>query len=358
MKVLLSIQGTGNGHLSRAIQMIPYLSSQCELDILVSGTESELHFPFPLTYAYRGFSFRYNAKGGIHYRATWRNLSTHILREIRALPVEKYDLVINDFEPISAWAARFKKVPCIALGHQASFLSPDTPRPKRRDLFGEIVLRFYAPADHYIGLHFDSYDSDIAPPIIREDLRQIIPEDQGHYTVYLPAFGTVTLLGLLDRFPGTSWHVFMKGCTKSFRHNDVWVRPVDAAAFSQSLATCSGVLTGAGFETPAEALYLGKKLMVVPIKGQYEQLCNAAALSNMGIPVVQTLSHPSTVSSLHTWMDSQAPDRHLYPDFTKQLVDKALAWGHEQLLEEYPTRLVYPDSNWLTDIDSSYSTPV
>ena len=49
------------------------------------------------------------------------------------------------------------------------------------------------------------------------------------------------------------------------------------------------IITGAGFETPAEALYLGKKLMVIPIRGQYEQFCNAAALAKMGVPVLKTL---------------------------------------------------------------------
>jgi len=57
--------------------------------------------------------------------------------------------------------------------------------------------------------------------------------------------------------------------------------------FNQSLITCQGIITGGGFETPAEALYLGKKLMVVPINGQYEQQCNAAALSkDFNVPVI------------------------------------------------------------------------
>jgi uncharacterized protein (TIGR00661 family) len=53
---------------------------------------------------------------------------------------------------------------------------------------------------------------------------------------------------------------------------------------------CDIVVTAAGFETPAEALVLGKKLVVVPIEGQYEQACNAAALGRMGVKVVGSLS--------------------------------------------------------------------
>ncbi len=49
---------------------------------------------------------------------------------------------------------------------------------------------------------------------------------------------------------------------------------------------CRGVLCGAGFETPSEALYLKKKLLVIPMKNQYEQQCNAMALKEIGVPVI------------------------------------------------------------------------
>ena len=42
MKVLYAIQGTGNGHLSRAEDIVPHLQKRAEVDILVSGTQSQL----------------------------------------------------------------------------------------------------------------------------------------------------------------------------------------------------------------------------------------------------------------------------------------------------------------------------
>ena len=329
MKVLFGIQGTGNGHLSRARHMIPYLDSQCELDVLVSGTESELQFPYPIQYRYRGFSFKYNSKGGIDYRASLKNFSGHLFREVRNLPIKQYDLVINDFEPISAWSARRNKIPCIALGHQASFFSPHTPRPVRRDFWGEKVLQHYAPADQYIGLHFAPYDGFIFPPIIREDIRWASPENHGHYTTYLPAFGTENLIRLLHQFPQVQWHAFAKDCKESYQSKNVWVQPVEAESFTQSVLTCEGVLTGAGFETPAEALFLGKKLLVVPIRGQYEQMCNAAALRNMGIPVIHKMSE-AVLPTLKSWIDSPTGDRLLFEDCTQRVIDKALRWGADQ----------------------------
>jgi hypothetical protein len=38
-------------------------------------------------------------------------------------------------------------------------------------------------------------------------------------------------------------------------------------------------------------MHLQKKLMVIPIRGQYEQLCNAAALKTLGIKVLPAIDH-------------------------------------------------------------------
>jgi hypothetical protein len=44
-------------------------------------------------------------------------------------------------------------------------------------------------------------------------------------------------------------------------------------------------LCNAGFETPAEALFMDKKLFVIPIHNQYEQECNACALIKWEFPI-------------------------------------------------------------------------
>jgi uncharacterized protein (TIGR00661 family) len=62
--------------------------------------------------------------------------------------------------------------------------------------------------------------------------------------------------------------------------------PINQKLFNESLISCDGIITGGGFETPAEALYLGKKILSIPIQNHYEQECNAEALKQMGIPVI------------------------------------------------------------------------
>ncbi|MDX1906382.1 MAG: glycosyltransferase family protein [Bacteroidia bacterium] len=325
MRVLYGIQGTGNGHISRARDVIPALQRHCELDILISGTQSEVNLPYPVTYRRKGASFLYNKKGGLDYFRTFtHNFRLTLMREITGLPVKQYDLIINDFEPVSAWAARWHGVPCISLGHQAAFLSGHTPRPEERDPLGEWILRSYAPSDSGIGFHFKSYDSFIRTPVIRQAVREQTPTDGGYYTVYLPAFNETRLFQLLHQFPGTEWQVFSRYAKAPFRDKNVWVHPVDSKAFTDSLVHCTGIFTGAGFETPAEALYLGKKIFSVPIKGQYEQYCNAAALAEMGVPVAHRIDE-TFPEKMTQWLATGPIAQVNYPDHINEVADEIFA---------------------------------
>ena len=43
------------------------------------------------------------------------------IQDVNALDLSRYDMVITDFEPVSAWAARMQNKPCIGIGHQYAF---------------------------------------------------------------------------------------------------------------------------------------------------------------------------------------------------------------------------------------------
>ena len=65
MKILYAVQGTGNGHLSRAMEIIPVLQKKCDLDILVSGIQADLKLPQEVKYRMKGMSFIFGTKGGV-----------------------------------------------------------------------------------------------------------------------------------------------------------------------------------------------------------------------------------------------------------------------------------------------------
>lgn len=325
MKILYAIQGTGNGHLARAEEIIPPLRAYGEVDIFVSGAQADIKLSFPVKYQSKGLSFYFGKTGGIDLLKTFKgNSSRKVYKEIKKFPVENYDVVINDFEPITAWACRKRSVPCVGLSHQSALLSPHVPKPGKIDPLGEWVLRGYAPVDQYVSFHFERYDANMFTPVIRRAIREATIVNGDHYTVYLPAHDDKKLVPLLSKVKGVNWQVFSKHAQKPYHTGRLSVYPVNKDAFATSVARCRGILCGAGFETPAEALYMGKKLMVLPMKGQLEQHYNAAALNQMGVPVLKRLKKKH-LEHIQNWVDTNERVNVSYNDNTAEAVALAMS---------------------------------
>jgi len=346
MKILYAVQATGNGHISRAMELLPYLGEYGETDIFLSGANSSLDLDFPVKYRSKGLSLFYTCKGKLDYSKTALALAPLRLRkEVKALPVEKYDLVLNDFECITAMACAAKKIPSINFGHQASFYSANTPRPKEKSKMGEWILKNYARASFYIGLHFQQYDNFILPPVIKKEINKAQPADKGFFAVYLPSYCENIIEKYFHPLAPHRFHIFSGQTKNSKRSGNITFMPVDKSLFNEALINCSGMITGAGFETPAEALRLEKKLMVVPVKGQYEQQCNAAALEQMGIKKLDKLDDDFT-DHFKEWVGSK-PVKICYDHSTEEIVAKvmklSIAHIKESSINQFPVdSLLYP----------------
>ncbi len=321
MKVLYAIQGTGNGHLSRSMDIVPMLKQMAEVDVLVSGMQGDLKLPFPVKYEFHGMGFVFGKKGGVDlWKSFYNSNFRKFLKEIKALPIEKYDLVISDFEPVSAWACYLKNKPCIGLSHQAAVMADEAPLPDSSDVFGKLVLKQYAPVTVQYGFHFKSFGNNIYTPVIRKQVRDMDVTDKGHYTVYLPAYNDERLIKQLSNFKQVQWDVFSKHNNKVLKHRNITIQPINNEKFINSMASGRGVLCGAGFETPAEALFMQKKLLVIPMKNQYEQQLNAAALKSMGVPVVKSLK-TKHAGVINNWLESGTVIPVDYPDITQEILD-------------------------------------
>ncbi len=324
MKVLFGIQGTGNGHISRCRELLKYLLKRAEVDVLVSGYHHEVDLGFEVKYKLPGLGFTFGKRGGIDYWNSIKNFSPYkLLSDIYKIPVDKYDLVVSDFEPITAWSSKLRGAPSVSLSHQAAFLSPNIPRPKQKNRLQELIIKWYSPSPSHIGLHFQEYDDFIFTPIIREEIRNSDVKNRGHYTVYLPSYDYSFLSGLFRKLD-VKWEVFSKHHKgEPYKDSNVTVYPVNNGEFVRSPSGCEGILCNAGFETPAETLYLGKKLMVVPMRRQYEQQCNAEALERLGVPVVRDMGQ-GFENRLSDWLNSNFVYNANYKNNLALIVERIL----------------------------------
>lgn len=282
MKILYGIQSTGNGHLTRSLKIINKLESLgYKVDILLSGKNYNLEIPFHVKYRFKGFTFFTTKDSGIDYFKTLFSFNIiDFIKNIR-LNLKEYDKVISDFEPITAWACKLQGKSCYGISNQYSFRSKKTPR-EGKDLLGESILKWLAPVETPIGLHYKQYDNFIYKPIINDEIINLKPVDAGHYTVYLPSYGLINTIEELTSY-NNKFHIFHSDIKTVYRFKNCIIYPIDKISFVDSFRNSHGIITNAGFQTSSEALYMGKKLMVIPVKGQYEQECNAKALSDIGV---------------------------------------------------------------------------
>lgn len=321
MKILYAIQGTGNGHMSRAQELLPYFKQYGTVDVLVSGTQSQLDVVFDITYRTKGMSFIASKSGGVHFLKTLLHLRPiRFFKEVFSLPVKKYDLIISDFEPVSAWACKFRNLPCIELSHQCAVKMAESPQPKESFPIGQWVVENYCPSTKQYGVHFQCYNERVFFPIIRNEVKRLNPVDDGYYLVYLTGYSDEAIAEVLIK-TNQSWRVYSKESKETTKQENITFCPIDNKKFISDLEKCKGILCGAGFELPAEALFLGKKLMVIPYNNHYEQQCNAEALKRLGIPVLNHLSL-AELEPLRHWTERINAVKIHMPDQTALLVEK------------------------------------
>jgi uncharacterized protein (TIGR00661 family) len=322
MKILYGVQGTGNGHISRARMMAKYLieaqkQNKVEVTFLFSGRKPDQYFEMNCFGDYMvrtGLSFA-TKDGEIDYlKSALTNKPFHFIYDILNLDLSPYDLVITDFEPVTAWAAKLKGKPVIGIGHQYAFKhnipsAGNTP-------FAEMILKRFAPANVNIGLHWHHFGQNILPPIIDNELT--VEKDSGKVLVYLPFENQQHVTEVLNNIKNFEFIQYSPELSEQ-QVGNVSHRKTCHTSFKATLASCHAVICNAGFELVSECLNLGRPIMAKALQGQMEQQSNAEALRQLGYAkTVTQLNH----EYIQQWLESeQVAPKVKFPDVAKCLVE-------------------------------------
>lgn len=322
MKILYGVQGTGNGHISRARMMAKYFSeaqqqNKVEITYLFSGRKPEQYFEMDCFGDYlvkTGLSFA-TKDGGIDYlQSVLTNKPLNFIYDILNLDLSSYDLIITDFEPVTAWAAKIKGKPVIGIGHQYAF-KHNIPSAGNTTL-AEIILKHFAPANIDIGLHWHHFGQNILPPIIDNQLTA--QKDSGKVLVYLPFENQQHVTEILNNIKKFEFIQYSPEFNEQ-QVGNVAQRKTCHTSFKATLASCHAVICNAGFELVSECLNLGRPIMAKALQGQMEQQSNAEALRQLGYAqTVTQLNH----EYIQQWLESEhvAP-KVQFPDVAKCLVE-------------------------------------
>ncbi len=331
MKIFYGVQGTGNGHITRARVMARELyKAGIDVTFQFTGRPADKYFDMAIFNDYQvraGLTFNTN-KGQVSYLKTALDAKPlTFMQDIKSLDLSGYDLVISDFEPVTAWAAKKQKKTVLGIGHQYAF-NHNIPRAGS-DPIANQVMKYFAPADIGVGLHWHHFNQPILPPIIET------PEAPEHVIknkiiVYLPFEDQNEMIKLLSPFKDFEFHLYSPELTTS-AYEHIICHPLSRTEFQENLFNCGGIISNAGFELASESLQLGKKILAKPLHAQMEQISNAAALKQLGYG--QTMNNMEA-SVIEQWLHDDRAIQITYPNIAEILV-KWLQDGMPEMNAEF-----------------------
>lgn len=328
MKIFFGVQGTGNGHISRSRTLVQALKKAgADIDCIFSGRDPQDYFgmdDFGDYKTFRGVTFA-TSKGKINLRKTAQRIRAfRLIKDVRELDLAKYDCIISDFEPVSAWAAHHQHRNCLGISNQSicQYL-----KPKEYSLFAHVIMRYYAPSNKPIGLHWFHFGQKLLPPIT--DPLDVTPKEEGNILVYLPFESLSEIIETLRQFNNQPFVCFHPSIKKVSQQGNIHLQPVGKEVFRQVLLNCSGIITNTGFALISEALMLGKKILTKPVAGQFEQLYNAHCLEQLDMAMVMNTINTTKIKY---WLNFPSPAPVIYPDVAGELANWIVSGQKESLL--------------------------
>jgi uncharacterized protein (TIGR00661 family) len=333
-RILYGVAGEGFGHCSRAHLIGQHLLDTGH-DVRFAGFGKVPSALGPLfkdrVHRIEGLSFAYRNGRISQWRTFTQNLAAfpRIVRENRRLlrsSLEGFapDVVMTDFEPFSAWWARMNHVPLISVDNEHVLT-----RCRLEHATGQILSRWIAQAiihayvirpDATVVLNFfrapvRGRSTVLAPPVVRMEVTRLRPSQGDFLLVYVSTGqGREGLQEVLDRFPGHRFRVY--GYDEDVERGHCLYRRISSEGFLMDLAASRGVIASAGFSLLSECMALGKRMLLVPVAGQYEQRLNARYAEQLGLGVWCSRLTPASLSRFLSWLDHPAPLHSdlLWPD--------------------------------------------
>jgi len=223
---------------------------------------------------------------------TFLNLPKFIksLRSIQE-KVKEYqpDIIINFYNPLGGlYSFIFRPgVPLVCIAHQYIYLHPDYifPEGKKMDRWAiKLYSRFTAIkslkklALSFYPLPYYEKEAVLAfPPLLRNAVFRAEVKTDDFLLVYLVNSGYAEdITQWHNKHPEVMLHCFTDNKELIGKRDETLeFHGLDERSFLERMANCKGLISTAGFESICEAKYLGKPVFMVPVKGNYEQFCNA-----------------------------------------------------------------------------------
>jgi uncharacterized protein (TIGR00661 family) len=305
VRILYGVVGEGMGHAMRSAVVLEGLFAQGhEVRIAVSGRAADyLAARYPeAVIRITGLSLVYRDNRVAVIRSAAENL-----KALRGLPsnVRRYletardfqpDVVISDFESWTYWFARGQSVPIVSVDNMQAIsrceLDPEIVSADRRSfLVAKGIVSAKLPrCNTYLVTSFffppvRKERTTMHPPILRESVlkRRSTTTVGDHLLVYQTGTSHDELVEQMIQ-SGLPCRVYglRRDLKEDLQVSNLTFRPFSEDRFLDDLASARAVVVGGGFTVMGEAICLGKPMLSVPLRGQFEQILNARYVEQLG----------------------------------------------------------------------------
>lgn len=316
-KFIFTVQGEGRGHLTQAISMTQ-IAREAGHEVIGYAVGSFEGKKVPAFFAnfigdipliqYESPSINYGKGNSVHLGKTimqaFIRFKTYFksANSLQAF-IEKLqpDGIVNFYESITGlyFLKTRSKVPCMSIGHQYLLLNrhfESIPEKKFDQFLLNLNTKITAiGSKKLLGLSFrempDNVEKNIyvIPPLLRQEVKKIVPIAGKSWLMYVTHYKLADqIISWAENNRDISLDCFWDHPEKKTVFSpckNLSFNPIDGERYLAKMSTCMGLISTAGFESVAEAMYLKKPVMMVPVPNHIEQMINAydGELSGAGI---------------------------------------------------------------------------
>jgi uncharacterized protein (TIGR00661 family) len=303
MRILYGIVGEGMGHATRSKVVIERLLAQGHhVKIVVSGRAYEfLKKHFPDVVEIQGLTIQYSKGAMDRDISLLRNvlLSPSMLFQNAAAYLDDVrhfapKIVLSDFDSYAWFFAKRFNLPIVSIDNQQIIHKCRHEKEITKGANADYrATRAFVKAklpgcDHYVITSFfrpavrGKFEDrvTVVPPILRREILEATPTKGDHILVYQTSTSDRALLSQLERLPLRKFIVY--GLRRDGVQGNATLKTFSEKGFVTDLASARAVITNGGLSLINESVYLGKPILSVPVRHQFEQEMNARYVEQYG----------------------------------------------------------------------------
>ncbi|MBS3174614.1 hypothetical protein J4440_01925 [Candidatus Woesearchaeota archaeon] len=288
VRILYGVCGVGAGHYMRSKILISELIKKHEVFIL-AGLAAYDYFKkdFKNVHWIEGLEFAFKDNKVLSLRTILKNIKKiskknyHLLKNIK-IKIDKFDpeIVISDFEPFSIYYAKENQIKSIGFDNEHYLIEGNFNFPGKYKINyfkTKFIINFYKTDETVITIFpnqkLKKESKSIAVrPLIRKELLNAKSKNSNKILVYTSIIKNKNILEILKK---SNQEFIIFGSEEEKSENNIIFKKFSETDFNKELINCKAVICTGGMNLISEAIYLGRPMLVIPIRNHFEQILNA-----------------------------------------------------------------------------------